>query len=794
MSTSTLVKEPSRTGSELSRTQRLKEEFFAAPAAWNLERARLVTAAWRENVAEVPAVTQALALARVLDEKTIFIRSGELLVGNYAARLGDYEMYPEYTFQDVVIRYIHFDFDRELDESDFTDVASKAEFRAIREFWRGRTMHDIADTVIPKEIQELRDTREICGNPYGRDEGQGHIVVEYDKVIRHGLRHYIDRAKAQMEKCYASDARGYHFNRAVVIALEAVVRFAHRYAALADTLADVEVDSVRAAELRTIAANCRHVPEHPAETFWQACQATWFIHLLMHIEQNGFAISLGRFDQYAWPTYQADIESSRISREFAQEIIEGLYMKCMEITLGGTKISLTQTITICGADADRRDLTNDLSLSCIAADRATRMVQPSLMIRWHPQIDPRILDLVLECTRTGDASIAVINDEAYVGGLMRVGIPREVAVQYCQAGCNETVIGGQLLGGGIARPIFLVRVLELVLNGGVMPDTGRQLGPQVPRLGEYRSWEQFLDAFRKTVAHFARPVAAGIGMMDQLHVDLRPLPFASALMNGCIERGRSLMEALDYFHPSLGHSDLIPAVNSLAAIRHCVFQEKSVSQEELATALADNFQGHEATRVKLWNAPKFGNDDERADALIPELEKISRDAMAPFPPSRKSCKSDAGWVFELIPRISHVYEGLLTPATPDGRFAKDALAAGNTAYPGTERHGPTGLLNSMAKLDGKHWAGGIVGQIRFHESFLKDEAARAKTRIMIETYFRRGGSHIQMNCVTAETLRAAQENPEEYRDLMVRVGGYVDYFSNLDAASQTDIIRRTVME
>ena len=777
-----------------TRTTRLKEEFFAVPNAWNMERARLVTAAYREHPTENPGVQQALALARVMDEKTIFIRSGELVVGNYAARLGDYEMYPEYTFQDVVIRYVHFDFERELDESNFETDAEKKEFREIREFWRGKCMHEIADTIIPAEIQEMRDTREICGNPYGRDEGQGHIVVEYDKVVEKGLRYYIDKAKTRMEECYTTDARGYHFNRSVVIALESVIRFAHRYADLAEKMAAKESDTQRNQELLAIAENCRTVPEFPARTFWQAVQATWFIHLIMHIEQNGFAISLGRFDQYAYPTFKADIDSGAVSKAFAQEILEGLFMKCMEITLGGVKISLTQTITICGADVNDNDQTNELSYLLIEADRATQMVQPSLMLRWHPKIDPGMLEKWMECTWRNDASLAMINDPEYVGGLMKVGIPKEDAVQFCQAGCNETVIGGKLLGGGVARPIFLIRVLELIMNGGVMPDNNKQMGPVVPKLGNYQSWDEFFGAFRETVCYFAKYVAAGIGIMDQLHVDLRPLPFASALMSGCIERGRSLMEALDYFQPSLGHSDFIPAINCLAAIKKCVFDDQSVSQENLRDALTANFKGYEEIRQLLWNAPKFGNDDNYVDSLIPLVEKISVDAMKPYPPSRKSCKTDGQWVFELIPRISHVYEGLLTGATPDGRFEKLALAAGNAAYPGTEQNGPTALLNSMARLDGKHWCGGTVGQVRVHESFLKTADARSKTKVMVDTYFRRGGSHLQLNCVQAETLRDAQQHPENYRDLMVRVGGYVDYFTNLDEASQKDIIRRTEME
>ena len=253
------------------------------------------------------------------------------------------------------------------------------------------------------------------------------------------------------------------------------------------------------------------------------------------------------------------------------------------------------------------------------------------------------------------------------------------------------------------------------------------------------------------------------------------------------------MEELDYFQPSLGHSDFIPAVNCLAAIKKCVFDDCSVSQQDLEKALKADFKGYEEIHQKLWKAPKFGNDDHYVDSLIPQVEEVSRQAVEPYPPSRKSCYTDAKWVFELIPRISHVYEGLLTPATPDGRFAKKSLAAGNAAYSGTERNGPTCLLSSMAKLDGSHWAGGIIGQIRFHKSLLKNEEVRDKTRILIDTYFQKGGSHLQMNCITLEKLQEAQKNPEEYRDLMVRIGGYVDYFTNLDKASQDDMIKRKIL-
>ena len=769
------------------RVLRLKEEFFAAPPQWCLERARLYTEAYRKYQCEAAIVRRAEALAHLLDNKTIFIRDGELIAGNYSQGLATYELYPEYSCQDLVWRYTHFEFKGDVDESYFENESDKRLLGEIREFWRGKSMSEISETVIPAHIRKARDSREICGNPYGRDEGQGHISVDYEKAVQEGFRYIIDQAKARMAEVEANDPKAYDFLRAVIITSEATIRFAHRLADEAGRLAQAETDPTRAAELETMAANLRHVPEHPAETFRQACQTVWLVHLIMHLEQNGFSISLGRLDQYMLPLYERDIEAGHLTRAQAQELIESLYMKCMEITIGGVKISLTQTVTICGSDPAGNDLTNDLSFLCIAADRETRMVQPSTIVRWHKNIDQRVMTEVMEATHAGDASIAIISDDAHVPGLIDAGIPAEDAYQYTQVGCNETAIGGKLIGGGIARPITLIRVIELIMNGGVFPYTGEPMGPTTKKLGEYDSFDEFMEAYRSHMNFWGKYVAQAINIMDNLHATHTPLPFASSLMNGTIERGRDIMEATDYFFPVMGQVDFIAGLNCLAAIKKCVFDDKSVTQEELRDALAANFAGYEEVHKKLLDAPKFGNDDDYVDGMVPMLEGITRDCMRPY----RSFRNNSEWrFFECIPRISHVFEGLASGATPEGRLAGESMPAGISAQPGTDVNGATALLNSLAKMDTKFWCGGIIQNIRFHENLMKDEASRDKIRQLVNVYFEKGGSHLQMNCVRKETLLDAQKNPKNYRDLMVRVSGYVDYFTNLDEASQADIIRR----
>jgi len=761
---------------------------MTAPPGWSLERGLLVTEAYRKYESEAAVVKRAHAMAHLLDNKRILIQDGELIVGNFASDVAKYELFPEYTFQDTVVRYTHFVWDKEIDESDFATEEEKHAYRQMREFWRGTSMHDIADAVMPEFIQKLRDTPEICGNAYGRDEGQGHIVVEYDVAVHKGFRWLIDKARERLDEVAALDPKAYDFLRAIIITSEAVIRFAHRLADEAERLAAQENDPARKAELEGIAANCRRVPEYPAETFQQGCQTAWLVHMLVHLEQGSFSISLGRFDQYMYPLYKGDIEAGRLTKAQALEIIECLFVKCMEITIGGVKVSLTQTITLCGSDKHGKDMTNELSYLCIKADRETQMVQPSLLVRWHENIDQGIIAEVLDTTWKGDASIAIINDDAYVPGLIDLGIAEEDAYNYAQSGCNETTISGKLIGGGVARPIFLIRVIELAMHGGYFPPTEEQIGPRTKKLGEFESFDDFLEAYRIQITFLARYTSMAINIMDNLHADHAPLPFTSSLMHGTIKRGRGIMVATDYFHPVLGHSDVIAAVNCLASIKKAVFEDHSVTQEELKEALAANFEGYESVRKKLWDAPKFGNDDDYVDDLVPIVEKLSMDAMEPY----RSFRNNSRWILECIPRISHVYEGLETGATPDGRRAGESFPAGIAAQCGTDVNGPTALLNSMTKINTRLWCGGVIGNIRWHPNVLRDESSREKARILVNVYFKKGGSHLQMNCVRKELLLDAKKNPQNYRDLMVRVSGYVDYFTNLDEASQDDIIARTV--
>jgi formate C-acetyltransferase len=767
------------------RTYMRKEAILEAPESLCLERGRMYTKIYKENEDTSYVIRRAMALAYYLDNMTIKIYDGELIVGSYASKLGATVLYPEYTFQNQAKRYKDFENDEQVEETKEA-AAEREAVEELYEYWHDKNVHARADATIPAFVQQSRDHK-TGGNPYGRDEGQGHIAVEYDKIINEGFRPTIEKAKKRMAEVIASDPNAYEFLHAVVITSEATIRFAHRYADLAQDLHDKESDPVRKQELLDIVTACRNVPENPARTFKEACQAFWFVHLIMHFEQNGFSISPGRFDQYMNPLYLKDLDDGRMTRESALEILEQLWVKFMEISIGGVKISLTPTMTLAGSSIDGNDLTNEMTYLVLQASRNTQMVQPQLTIRWHPNIDKGIIRAALEAIRDGSASPALLNERAVIEGLVKRGIALEDAYGYAQLGCNETGIPGKLIGGGIPRGVSLIKSIELALDGGVSRYDGKKIGVETKKLGEYENFDELLEAYTAQVKHFSRIVAIGINTMDTIHQEMAPLPFASSVMSGTIERGRDIMFETDYFMLAMGCTDFISGVNCLYAVKTCVFDEKTVTQDELRKALEANFEGYDDVRNKLWQAEKFGNDEDSVDSLIPVVEKISWDAITPYSSVRKNTR----WIFENIPRIAHVSEGMITGATPDGRYAGESLPAGISAQIGTDVNGPTALLNSIAKINPEMWVGGVISNARFHSDMLASEESMEKIIMMLFAYFKKGGQHLQMNCVSKEMLLDAQKHPENYRDLIVRVSGYVDYFTNLNKNSQDDIIART---
>lgn len=769
------------------RIQKLKDEILDAQGKWGLERARLYTESYKKNGADTYTMKRACALAHYLDNKTLIIKDGELIVGNYGSGRGIYEIYPEYSFQDSVIRYIHFDCEKEVDETYFDTAEEKKLFNEIYDYWKGNTMRDRADKVFPEYVVKLRNL-DICCNPYGRDEGQGHVAVNYDEVVTKGLRYVINKAKARMEEVFDHDPVAYDFLKSSVVALEAVVRYAHRFADEARALAAIEKDKVRKEELLTIAENMSIVPEYPAETFWQGCQAVWFIHLVMHSEQNGFSISIGRFDQYMYPLYKKDVlDNKAITKDKALEILECFYLKFSEITIGGIRISLTQTITICGADENGNDMTNELSHLCMDASCICRVLNPQTLVRWHKNIDPEMMKKVIRAVKNGETHAAFFNDDVVVPALEKYGIKREDALQYAQCGCNETEIPGKMVGGGYPRPLFLLRVVELAIFGGVWRYTGEQVGPVTKPLDRCADFKEFLDGYKTQYEHFIKYISYAVNTMDYLQSVYVPLPFASSLMDGCIERGRDMLVATEYFHYTLGCNDFIGAVNNMAAIKTAVFDDKSVNASELMKAIECNWDGYDMLHKIMLATPKFGNDDDRVDSLVDVIQKISINSIKHL----RSFRDNSEWFLECIPRISHVYEGIVTKATPDGRMDFDTLPPGISAQIGTDVNGSTALLNSISKINPDYFAGGVISNIRFHPNMLKDEESITKIMNLVNAYLKKGGMHLQMNSVSKDTLIDAMHNPSRHKDLMVRVSGYIDYFTNLDEASQKDIIART---
>jgi formate C-acetyltransferase len=459
----------------------------------------------------------------------------------------------------------------------------------------------------------------------------------------------------------------------------------------------------------------------------------------------------------------------------------------MEIAIGGVCCSLTPTMTLGGSDGKGNDLANAVTRLCLKAAEETKMVQPQFTVRWHENIPSALLDQVFDVIVAGGAPPAFINERAIIAGFVSHGVAEDDAREFAIIGCNEIGIPGKMIGGGLPRGVALVKALELALDGGVSRYSGKTIGVKTKKLGEFASFDELLAAYKAQVEYFTRFVVAGANEMDIIHRDLGPLPFADSMWHGAMEKGRDLYVESDYFFFGLGCTDFVNAVDSLYVLKKVVFESNTVSQEELAKAIKNNFEGLQQVRKQLLGADKFGNDLETVDALIPLVEKISYDAIKPY----RSARKQTHFIMECIPRTAHAAEGAVTQATVDGRIAGCSLAPGMCAEPGKDIQGPTALLNSISKLNIQQWCGGVISNMRLQSSMLTEPDRREKVKRLLAGYFSRNGQHLQINCVTQEILLEAQKHPGDYQDLIVRVGGYCDYFTCMSRPLQDEIIQRT---
>jgi pyruvate formate-lyase/glycerol dehydratase family glycyl radical enzyme len=779
-----------------SRVQRLRQRIVDAPREVCVERARYLTQSMAANWHQHPLTRLSMALEHILDNISVVIRDDELIVGCRTSKLKGAPLFPENKW-----KWIEGDLEafgqRVLQRVLITGEEQRELKQDILPFWRGRTVEDRLEDRLPPDVAEDMD-RYVFAMVLEITYGIGHFTMNHPRVLERGLSGIIAEAKERYGALTPEErlAEKGLFYDAVIRSLGATIRFANRYADLAASLAEEETDRERAEELRTIARVCRRVPEHPAETFHEAVQCVYFIHLVAQIESGGNSISLGRIDQLLYPYYLADRQSGRITPEQARELLSLLFIKTNEIwnileeayipAGEGVEGKTTQNVTVGGVGADGEDATNELSYIGLDAYADVRTVQPDFGVRLGPRAPEDFFRKTIEYAKDG-VLMHLFNDEAIIESLQQAGHTLEDARDYGVVGCLEPNAQGKTFGSTFAVQFSGIKCLELALSNGVDNIFGHQSGIESGDPATFVSFDDVWNAYSAQVSHFMGQMVKGMAVLDQAIAELVPSPFASAMVDGPMEKGLDLTRGGAIYNSTgvqlIGFSNV---VDSLYAVKKAVFEDGAMSLAELAGWLADDWDGADDKRAYLLHkVPKYGNDSDEVDAMAARVLAHFCDEVS----KHRNYRGGAFWpgVFTVG---FHIVMGAFAGASGDGRHAGDVLGNGITPTNGSAASGPTAVLNSVTKLPLARIYNGVNLNMRFDGRRLRLEILMA----LLQTYFRRGGRQVQFNMLDSATLRDAQAHPEEYRDLVVRVSGYSALFTGLSETAQNEIISRMEYE
>ena len=776
------------------RIKSLHNDFRAARPEVFAERAVLATHAYARTEGQPILLRRAEVMEEILGGVAVEIRDGELIVGCKTPAILGSPLYPEVAcdWVEKELDSIAFRPEAPFQVSEETKTALRAE---VFDYWRGKQVYNRIMESLPEEV--VRATQEGVLFHYFLNRTIGHITVDYERVLKKGFLGLKTEVEAEFEKINYEDPgclKKLNLLRAMSRCCDAAIHFAERYAQEADRLSKKEKDLQRKAELKQIAKICRRVPTQPARTFHEALQSFYFVHLILNLETNSYAIGPGRFDQYLFPYYQADCEAGRLTREQAWELLACLWIKLNELTVvkeGGTAKASNcyndfQNLNLAGQTADGHDAVNDLSYLCLDVTGSLRLPQPQISVLVSEKTPAQFLAEACRVVSLGFGMPAMFNEDEKTQALLHKGKTLEDARRGGINGCVELVVQGKdmMASSGYFN---MPKCLELALNNGVNPLTGSQLGPRTGELGELNSFEKLLDAFHEQMAHGLQLKMIYDGVARQAYAEFCPVPFTSLLIDDCLKKGRDYHDGGSHYSlPMVCGVGTGTMADSLAAIKKLVYEAKKISLEDLAEALRANFVGHERIRQMVRNrAPKWGNGDDCVDTLARDVVKMFADEL-----EKHHNERGVPYAANMIPTTTHIWFGDLTGATPDGRQSRKPESEGISPVQGMDRNGPTAVIRSMARLDHARCCGTLLN-MKFHPSALTGEEGLQKFAQLIRTYFKLGGHHVQFNVLSAETLRAAQLHPEEYQDLIVRVAGYSDYFVRLSRDLQDEIISRT---
>ena len=781
-----------------NRIKTLRKKSLDAVPTISEERGKLLTEFYmQEGIEEysIP-VQRAMALSYILNNKRIYIGEGELIVGERGPEPKATPTYPEicvHTEEDLKV----------LSERKKVWFKSSNEARetltgSVSDFWTGNSMREKIFESVPEIWKETYAAGVFT--EFLEQRAPGHTVLD-DKIYRMGMLDFKNKIKESIKSLNLDGdneaAEKLEELKAMDIVADALISFSLRHADVLAKLAEKESDPGRKAELLEMENNCRHIPANPPENFWQALQYYWFVHLAVITELNPWdSFNPGRLDQHLLPFFEegCKVQGARF-KDTAKELLMAFWVKFNNHPappkVGITaKESNTYTdfslINTGGLKEDGTDAVNEMSFLILDVIEEMRLLQPSSMVQLSQKNPDAFIERALKIVKTGFGQPSIFNTDAIIQEMLNHGKNIEDARNGGASGCVETGAFGKeayILTGYFNLP----KVLEITLNNGTDPRTGKHIGIETGDPEGFGNIKDVLSAFEKQLNHFIDIKITGNNIIEDLYAKHLPVPFLSLITDDCISKAKDYNAGGARYNTNYIQGVGIGSISDmLSAISFHVFDNQSITLGALLDAMKDDFNGHEDLRQKLWDdTPKYGNDEDYADDLMKKVFRMYFNAVD----GRPNLKG-GNYRINMLPTTCHVYFGSVTGATPDGRHASKPLSEGISPMQGADRKGPTAVLKSASKMDHLITGGTLLNQ-KFTPSFMDDDKGITAVRQLVRTYFKMMGHHIQFNVVDANTLRKAKKKPEEYRDLIVRVAGYSDYFVDLTEELQDEIIRRT---
>jgi formate C-acetyltransferase len=779
-----------------SRIMTLRQDLLRSKPEISAERAKLVTLAYQETEGEPYVIRRAKALQKILKEIPISIYDQEIIVGGIAEKRRSAPVFPE-----MGVDWLEEELEETLEtrpqDKFVVSTKCKDELKKIIPYWREKTIREKVFKTLPEDVINARRAKVFTLDNH-EEGGLGHVLVDYPTIFSIGLdgiRKIVDKNIAESKRSDPEAIKRLQFWQAATIVLDSAIAFANRYAELARRLAETQPEIGRKKELEDIADVCSRVFKNKTQSFHDAIQALWFIHVIIQLETNGTAISPGRLDQHLYPYFKADVESNQLSLEEAQKLIDCFWLKMNELIKLRSKFGssvhagfpMNMNVTIGGVTPTGEDATNELSFLFLNAQEHIHLSQPQFSTRVHARSPEEFLLRASEVIKIGGGIPQLISDEVLVPALLNRGIPLELARDYAPIGCIEVGFIG-LWGRGNGGYFNVPKALELALNRGIDRLTGKKLGIDTGAPEEFATFENVVDAFRSQLDYCIELLAIENNVIDMIHAEIMPHVFISTLVPGCIEKGRDVTEGGAKYNWTVPLIvGLVNTGNSLAAIKKEVYEDKKISMSDLIEALDKDFEGSDELHKILMQSVKYGNDNDYVDLIVRNISRMVVDACENHTTFRGGLMAPPAF-FSLAVNLPF---GWATAATPDGRKALEPLGDGISPCHGDDIHGPTAVLKSASKIDHLRSCGAILNQ-KLTPTVLRNKKDLMAFVNLFKTYLLDlGGSHVQFNVVSADELRDAQKYPENYKGLVIRVTGYSAFFTELSKDVQDDIIGRT---